>query len=168
VPNLSVDGFDLEFPEGWTVGKFDDWKFYRERFFKVRDHLKAMDVIAVCPDRVVYLIEFKDYRGRKREKAETVEEEFIGKSLSTLAALLPAKCNAREAQEQTLAGKALSATKLRLVLHLEQSKPGNKLFPPVTEAAALTQKLRNKLKSIDPHIRVCNSETMANLPWTLR
>ena len=95
-PVLSVDGYTVTFPDAWLAGKFDDWIFYKNHFCRVQDGLKAMDVVAVSPDNVAYLIEFKDYRHKKRTKTETLESEFIGKTLSTLAALLPAGCNARD------------------------------------------------------------------------
>jgi hypothetical protein len=167
-PVLSVDGYTVAFPDAWLAGKFDSWVFYNQHFCRVQDGLKAVDIVAVSPDGVVYLIEFKDYRNRKREKTETLLSEFIGKTLSTLAALLPAGCNARDSDEQALARRALSSVRTKLILHLDQSKPGNKLFPPVADAAALTQKLRGRLRSIDTHPKVCNSGAMAGVPWTVR
>ena len=166
-PVLSVDGYTVTFPDEWLAGKFDDWVFYRKHFCGVQDGLKAMDVVAVSPDKVAYLIEFKDYRHRKREKTETLELEFIGKILSTLAALLPAGCNARDSDELALAKRALRSEKTKLILHLDQSRPGNKLFPPVANAANLTQRLRRKLSSIDTRLKVCSAEAMAGIPWSI-
>lgn len=166
-PVLGVDGYTVRFPVGWAAGKFDDWVFYNKQFSRIRDGLKAVDVVAVCPEKVAYLIEFKDYRGRRRDKAGTIDAEFIGKALSTLSALLPARCNALDAGESAFATRVLGAAKIRLVLHLDQSKPGNKLYPPVADAANLTQKLRGKLASIDRRLKVCSSDSMAGVPWTV-
>jgi hypothetical protein len=52
----SVDGLTFTFPDGWEVEKYDDWKYYRSHFSKQMDGIKAVDLLALGPGRVAYLI----------------------------------------------------------------------------------------------------------------
>jgi hypothetical protein len=87
------------------------------------------------------------------------------KVLCTLAALLPAKLNASSKDEKTLAGNVLTAEKIRLILHLEQPKKASRLFPRPIDPASVQQKLRQRLKAIDPHAVVSEMHRMGNLSF---
>ena len=149
-----VDSLVFDFPDDWEVAKFDDWTFYREHFSRMKDHIKASDLIALSPGKVLYLIEAKDYRAHSRISTEPIHEVILNKSLSTLAALLPAALNGNVLEEREMAQRCLKAQKIRIVFHLEQPLKRSRLFPVVIDSANLLGILRKKLKPIDPHPKI--------------
>jgi len=162
---VEVDGFVFEFPDGWNPSKYDEWSFYRDGFVKVRDGIKAIDVLAVDPDGVAWFIEAKDYRVNPRTKPSELGDEVVQKVLDTLAALLPARLHATKAEEQELADAVLRAPRLRVVLHLEQPEKQSRLFPRAIDPAHVQLKLRQRLKPIDAHPKVTEKSTMRGVPW---
>ncbi|MGK4007141.1 hypothetical protein WMF31_31250 [Sorangium sp. So ce1036] len=165
MPTVAVDGLDFEFPSTWMVSKYDEWTFYRKQFSRVRDGLKALDLLAVDPEGTAWLIEVKDYRGHVRTKPSALDDEVAGKVLDTLAALLPAKVNANDAQEAEMAAAVLGAKKLRVVLHLEQPEKHSTLRPRAINPADVQQALRRRLKPIDAHPLVAETSRMGSLAW---
>ncbi len=162
---LPVDGFVFVFPDGWAPSKYDEWSFYREQFIKIRNGIKAIDVLAVDPGGVAWLIEVKDYGVNLRTKPSDLCDEVAHKVLDTVAALLPAHLNATAPHEQQLAGAALRAPKLRVVLHLEQPKKHSRLRPRAINPADIQQGLRQRLKPIDAHPVVTERAAMDRVPW---
>jgi hypothetical protein len=136
-----VDGLGFDFPPSWLASKFDKWGFYRNQFQRIKSGIKAVDLIALSHD-TAWIIEFKDYRVHPRTKTVDIHQEFANKVLHTLSALLPAKVNANDISEQDFAAKALRATQLRLVLHLEHPVKHSKLFPRAINPANVQLKLR--------------------------
>ena len=57
---VSVDNFEFEFPDEWSVIKYDECNFYRKRFGKPED-VKAVDLLAIGDE--LFIIEAKDFRG---------------------------------------------------------------------------------------------------------
>jgi hypothetical protein len=98
----------------------------------------------------------------------SLADEVFEKVFDTLAALLPAWVNGDDALEQNVAARALRASRLRVVLHLEQPAKHSKLFPRAINPANVQQKLKQRLKPVDAHPIVCETTRMANLPWTVR
>jgi hypothetical protein len=165
---IPVDGFDFSFPEGWTASKYDEWSFYREQFVKIRNGIKAIDILAVDPDRVAWLIEVKDYSVNPRTKPSDLCDEVAQKVLDTLAALLPAHLNAPVPHEKHLADAVLRTRKVRVVLHLEQPKKHSRLRPRAINPADVQQSLRLRLKPIDAHPKVTELATMRGMPWQVK
>ena len=147
-----VDGLTFEFPEGWKVSRYDNWSFYRNQFSRMWNGIKALDLLAVDPStKTAWLIEVKDYRSHPRTKPSDLGEEFAHKVFDTLAAILPAKLHANDDDQQRMALGVCSASRLRVVLHLEQPVKKTRLRPRAINPADLTQKIRQLLKPIDPH-----------------
>lgn len=165
--NLNVDGLVFSFPADWVVGKYDDWSFYRNQFGKLWQGIKSLDLLAVSPEKIAWLIEVKDYRQHARTKPSELSAEVAHKVFDTLAAMLPAKLHADDLAEKTLARAVCHATKLRVVLHLEQPHNASKLFTHVVNPANLTQQLRKLLKPIDAHPMVIDQRTMGGLVWQI-
>jgi hypothetical protein len=165
---VEVDGLAFEFPDDWIPTKYDEWSFYRDHFIKVRDGIKAIDVLAVAPDGGAWLIEAKDYRANPRTKPSEPSDEVVQKVLDTLAALLPARLHPAKAEEQRLASAVLRAPRLRVVLHLEQPKKQSRLFPRAIDPAHVEQKLRQRLRPIDAHPKVTESGAMRGVPWQVK
>jgi len=149
---------------------YDRWSFYRNQFQNgcAQDN-KAVDL--VCRFRQeTWLIEVKDYRHHARTKVIDLADEIAAKVRDTLAGLVAARCNANEAKERDLARQLLSAKRIRVVLHLEQLVTKSRLYPRgIIEADKLTQKLRSKLKALDPHPMIASTRNPAlGVPWTVQ
>lgn len=165
---VAVDSLTFTFPDGWLVSKYDEWGFCRD-FQKMKSGIKGVDLIAISPNKTLWLIEAKDFRAHPRTKPIPLHEEVWQKVYDTLAALLPAKLNASESVEQEFAGKILAASSIRVALQCEQPSKPSKLFPPSVSEADVQQKLKKMLKPIDPHPLVINrNRTHTAVEWTVQ
>lgn len=167
MPDIQVDSLIFRFPNNWQVAKYDDWGFYRTGFSRMWDGIKSIDLLAVDPRKTAWLIEAKDYRNNPRTKPSDLSEEVARKVFDTLAALLPAKINASEPSERSIAKTVLNAKKLRVALQLEQPVKHSKLRPRAINPADIQQKLRQLLKPIDVHPSVVERGRMGALVWQL-
>lgn len=163
--HIAVEQLSFAFPDGWHASKYDEWQFYREQFSRMWDGIKAVDLIAIDPNRTGWLIEAKDYRRNPRTKPSDLPQEVARKAFDTLAGLLPARINSNHAGEVEFAGRMRSIAKLRIVLHLEQPRKHSRLFPRAINPADVQQKLRRLVKPIDPHPLVCERPEMHGLVW---
>lgn len=163
--HLDVDGLKFSFPDDWSIGRYDDWRYYQNQFKRMWNGIKAVDLIAIDHQRhrTAWLIEVKDYRRNQRTKPSELPDEVAEKVFDTLAAMLPAKCWA-QAAEQVLAKQVCGARRLCVVLHLEQPRKQSRLFPRAFDPANVKQKLRKLLKPVDPHPRVVNNAN-CDLGW---
>lgn len=157
MPRITEGGLVFDFPQGWQAVHFDETAFHR-RFQKMQDGIKALDIIAIAPNGVCWLMEIKDYRRYRRTRAVDLADEVVIKVICSLASLLPAKLNANDAQESAFAAAVLGAKRLRVCLHLEQPRNPSRLFPRSVDPADVLQKLRQKLKPIDPHPRIFSGD----------
>jgi len=164
---IQVDSLTFTFPSSWKVCKYDEWAFYRNQFSRMWSGIKAVDIIAI-ENRVIWLIEAKDYRRQSRTKTLDLADEVAQKVFCTLAAMLPAKVNASIASESQFSGEVTSGQRLRVVLHLEQPVKTSKLFPRAIDPSKIQLKLRGIIKPIDPHPMVVESTQMQGLAWTVR
>ena len=167
MPVLVVDGLTFTFPNGWKVSKYDNWSFYRNRFSRFLTAIKAVDLLAISPNRTVFFIEVKDYRFYRRLKTIKLADEIVKKVVDSLAAMLPSKINGDDPAETAFSADVLNATGLCVVLHLEQPAKNSKLFPRAIDPADIQMKLRQQLKPIDAHPKVVEMTRMATLPWTV-
>ena len=126
--DIEVDGLTFTFPDAWRVSKYDEWSFYRQRWSRMRNEIKAVDLLLWEPNGTAWFVEVKDYRRNPRTKKLDLIEEVVRKVFDTLAALLPAAVNGDEQSEKSMAAAILRAKKLRVVLHLEQPVKPSKLF----------------------------------------
>ena len=162
---IDVDGLKFAFPDDWTLGRYDDWCFYKNQFHRMWQGIKAVDLIAVDAERcrTLWLIEVKDYRQHQRTKPSELPGEVARKVYDSSAAMLPAKAHA-VSEEQAVAKKACGARDLRVVLHLEQPRKHTKLFPRAINPTFVQQKLRSLIKPIDPHPKVVDRRDR-NIRW---
>ena len=158
---LKVENLTFEFLAGWQASKYDDWSFYRNQFIKQRDGIQAVDILAKDPGGTAYLIEVKDYRRPDTQKPSALPEAIANKVLMTLAALLPAKLNATNPDEQAMASAILRCKKLQVVAHVEL--PAKHM--PVVDPADLRQKLMQLLRAVDAHPKVVSTRQMHALGW---
>jgi hypothetical protein len=162
-----VDGLYFNFPNDWHVSKYDDWSFYRTKFSRMWNGIKSLDLLAISPAKTAWLIEVKDYRLYQRTKPSELSEEIGKKVFDTLAALLPAKVNADDAEEIAISKRILDANKLRVVLHLEQPAKHSKLRPRAINPADIQMKLRQILKPIDARPILSEMASMGSLQWSV-
>ncbi len=166
--SVKEGGLEFEFPDGISATKFDSWSFYRHQFQKICGGTKAVDIVAT-DGRSVWLLEIKDYRTSPRRKSLELGDEIARKVRDTLAGLTAAAANALDESERDLARRAICATaKIRIVVHLEQVRHPSRLLQKVEVFADLTQKLRQLLKSVDPHPMVVDIAVSGGCPWIVR
>ena len=188
MPEVTEGELTFTFPDGWDATQADDWSHYRNQFAKHFDSIrhcckkcqtaiacpsceakialgaKCIDILAVNGN-VTWLIEIKDYRMHQRTKTINIADEIAVKVRDALAMVLTASKNANDPTEKTVAAKAINSTKFRVVLHLEQRTTPSKLFPRAIDSADVLQRLKQLLKSVDPHPLVSEIGKMQGLPW---
>lgn len=154
------------FPDGWTATQYDRWTFYQRHFKDGCGGNKAVDIVAIQPEpRTLWLVELKDYRVFRREKDISLPDEIAIKARDTIAGLLVISKRSGDANEQD-ARACVRAGKIRVVLHLEQPRVHSKLFPRQYVPTAVLQKLKQIVRSIDPHPLVIELAS-ATVPWTV-
>jgi hypothetical protein len=168
VPVIKEGKLAFDFPSTWQATKYDDWSFYQNQFQKVCGGAKAVDILAVAPDKCVWVIEVKDYRQHPRSKAIDLPDEVARKVRDTLAGLFAAHLNANDAHEKQFAGAALVSERIKVVLHLEQPSKHSRLFPRAIDPANVKQKLKGLLKAIDPHPKALEKGRMGTVAWKVR
>ena len=105
---VNIDGTRFSFPDGWRVLKYDDCSLHRNQFQPFAGGSKALDAVALAPDRTMWLIEVKDYSDSRRSKAGTVFSEVAAKVRATLAELAVARVRATDDDERDFAHEALT------------------------------------------------------------
>ncbi len=188
---ITEDALTFTFPGGWNASKADDWSFYRnqfERYFdgvrlackkcnaEVRCHkcktaktigAKAVDILAIAPGSVAWLIEIKDYRQHRRTKAIDLADEIAVKVRDSLAMFSAASKKANQPSEQTASAAVGSSSAIRVVLHLEQVRNPSKLFPRAIDPANVQQRLRRLIRFVDPHPLVIETNAMGSAAWAV-
>lgn len=164
---IAVDSLVFDFPAGWRVSKYDGWSYYRNQFSRIDQGIAAVDLVAVDVDRVLWMIEAKDYRQNRRTKPTCLASDMRSKVLSTLAGLVAAKFRANDRAESDMAIRSVKAKSLRIVLHIEQPATHSRLFPRAIKLADVQQKLKSMLRSIDAHPLVVESSRMGPLSWVV-
>ncbi|MCE4056102.1 hypothetical protein [Pseudomonas sp. Au-Pse12] len=164
MPALNVDGLTFTFPLHWQASKFDEWSFYRNHFVKQRSNIQAVDILALSPSQVAFLIEVKDYRHPLALKPSALPEAIANKVFCTLAALLPARLNGNTpANEQALSQDVLNCRELHVVVHIEQPAA----HQPKVDLADIKQELKKLLRAIDPHLKIVSKQKPQAMAWTV-
>ncbi len=158
----------FSFPDNLPASKYDDWLFYRSGFVSKDEGKKAVDFI-VLDKQITWLIEVKDYRVYPRTKLIDLGDEIAFKVINTLEGLREAINNADDPKERELANIALRKKRNRVVLHLEQPKKRTRFRPRAIDPARVKRKLKQRLKSIDPHPLVVSHNNLHNeMKWSVR
>ncbi|MEY4243342.1 MAG: hypothetical protein RLZZ245_927 [Verrucomicrobiota bacterium] len=161
------DRIRFEFPDGWEVLRPEKASYYTRRFQSFAGGCKEMDFILFDPvNRVLWFLEVKDYTTNPRIKKQCVFEEIAEKIRDSLALLLagsvredPSNGGVRSFMDVCAIPNAI-----KIVLHLEQPLKPSKMFPGVKIEADATQKLRAKVKAVDPRARV-SSTSSTDMEW---
>ncbi len=83
----------------------------------------------------------------------------------TLAGIFAAAKWQSEHANSAEAQACLRATTIRAVLHLEQPERSSKLFPRVYDLSRVQEKLKQRVRALDPHPRVVELASASGLPW---
>lgn len=166
---LNIDGLNFCFPVGWQAGKYDEWKFYRDKFIKIRNVICAVDAVAVDPENNLWLIEVKDYhlRDSKLKESELIEA-VLTKVIDTMACLLPASLNASSLDEKQLASAILNCKKINVVLHIEQPTNISRLRPVGINFPNVKDALKRRLKPVTSSIKITSMDAMNGVVWNVR
>lgn len=155
---------ELRFAEGWVASKYDEWPFYRDHVARGIEGTKAVDVVALALDSTLWLVEIKDYRAHGRTKPMDLADEVAIKVRDTLAGIFIAAKSPSEHTYRGSARRGLAASRIRVVLHLEQPARPSRLTPHVVNPVNLQQKLKQLLRAVDAHPLVVDLTT-PSLPW---
>lgn len=156
------------FPAGSEASQYDAWSHYRNQFNSAFGGTKAVDMVYATAD-TAWLIEVKDYRVNPRTKAIDLADEVALKVRDTLAGLISARLHANDPDEKRLADALLCKRRLRVVLHLEVPRSLSRLQPEPVEKTAVLQKLKQLIRSIDPHPAVVDQHSIApGMNWAVQ
>jgi hypothetical protein len=161
------DRIRFEFPDGWKVLRPEKASYYKRHFQTFAGGCKEMDFILFEPvNRVLWLLEVKDYTINRRVKPQCVFEEIVEKVRDSLALLLAGSVRDDPSNGGVRSFMDVCAipNDIKIVLHLEQPSKPSKMFPGVKIAADATQKLRAKVRAIDPRARV-SSTSSTDMQW---
>jgi hypothetical protein len=191
MPTIEEGELTFRFPDSWRATKLDGWSFYRNQFIRLGSGLRppcgecgaelrcrncgtvktqgvrAVDIIAGDAAATLWLLEVKDYRRSPRTKEIGLADEVALKVRDSLALLVAASMSAKDPQERSFARDALTRKRICIGLHLEQPKQHSKLAPRAIDPADVLQRLRQLVRSIDPHPCVFEMGTSVTAPWTV-
>lgn len=164
---INVDGLAFSFPDSWNTTKYDEWSFYRNQFQNTAGGQKAVDIVALSNNNELWLIEAKDYRQNPRSKPSELPLEIAQKVCDSLAGIIAASVNANDSEEKNTSKKFISSLKqIRVALQLEQPKKSSKLFPKLLDPAIIQQKLKQLVKTVDPHPLIIDSnQNQSRVDW---
>ncbi len=123
---LRVENFTFEFPDGWSVIKYDDCTFYR-RQFGVPEDIKGVDILASGGE--LFIIEAKDFRDHRIENKDRMKNnelvlEIAKKIRDTVAILYGAYRHENQDLVQFCRYLfAQNARPLRIIFLLEEDRP---------------------------------------------
>ena len=165
---IQEDRLRFTFPMGAQSSKYDAWSHYRNQFNSAFGGTKAVDMVYATAD-TAWLIEVKDYRVNPRTKAIDLADEVALKVRDTLAGSVSARLHANDPDEKRLADALLRKRHLRVVLHLETPRSFSRLQPKSIETSTVLQKLKQLIRSIDPHPCVVDQYTITPvMSWAVQ
>lgn len=165
---IREDRLVFTFPAGAMSSKYDSWSHYRNQFNSAFGGTKAVDMLYAAAD-TAWLIEVKDYRVNPRTKAIDLAEEIALKVRDTLAGLVTARLYANDADEKRVADALLRKRRMRVVLHLETPRSLSRLQPKPIEATTVLQKLKQLIRTVDPHPCVVDQHSIdPAMNWTVQ
>lgn len=142
MPTIIEKKIRLDFPADWTVVKYDDTDFYRQRITGRMQQVRGVDVVGYHPaaPSQLLLIEIKDYRVSSltaEQRVSDLRQTVLQKTLNTLSGLYAARRVASEELRAVGAGILQPELYVEVVLFLER--------PPLPTAPVTTaQKFRRQ------------------------
>lgn len=154
------------FGDGWSVIKYDDLRFYREKVEKL-DSTKAADFLGTYKN-ALYFIEVKNFCGHRIENKSKISNgelaiEVAQKLRDSFAAEIG---RARAETPDAVANQLISSrTEVKFIFWLEQDAqmPSQRRGKDHFFLANLTETIKQKLKWANVKVLVTNSDA-ANIP----
>lgn len=163
---------EFVFQDNWQASKYDEWSWYRNQFERIQFNLdgkdvtlKGVDIVAVAPDRGLWLIEAKDYRYEALPKPSDLPQAVAKKVLDTLSGLFTARFRAAN-EERRIARMCTAAQSLHVTLVVALPRVPSRLFRRVVDPADIQAKIRQLIHQIDAHPKVY--ELTSQMPWQVR
>jgi hypothetical protein len=158
----------LEFLFDFDAIKLDDTNYYRNKFQKVQNNLKVIDILAINAKKN-YFIEIKDYTYPNTKSIKQIEliEAIIKKVVCSLSMLYPMSYKALDINEKSIAKLFFNKKELTVVLHIEKPPLTTKLEQSKWDLSDLQSKLRQRLKYIADSVKVVSIKKMQKLPWNV-
>ena len=155
----------FEFPDSWRVVKYDDPGSFYGRKMERLDGTKAVDILALSPDPVLYFVEVKDFRGyrieNKPRRTGLLWNEVAQKVRDTLAGIVGAYRDPNWTDDFAPFVRQLRrpAASIRIVAWIEDDGHANDLK---RRAATDTSMLKRKVRWLTPRAIVAGSYTGAD------
>jgi hypothetical protein len=152
----------FEFPDEWTVIKYDDSRFYRDRVQKCQS-VKAADIVADSRGDI-FIIEVKDFRryrigSKERLKNHKLATEVAEKVTDTIAGLYGAH-RSFNPELGSLGARLFTAKppRVKVILFLEEDRPPtpHRSFKQIRPN--LRTAIAQRLAYLNVHCNVHNSE----------
>lgn len=160
----------FDFGDGWEVLDFDKLPDYRKASLMLPG-TKGVDFLGIYGDDL-YLIEVKDFRGRKIADEENLLLEVAQKMRDTLACILAFYRTSNRDKDWQPYFDLLrkKETRIKVVFWLEKV-PAHKVIRDsyryeraTSEFSILQNTLKRKLKWLTSHVLVCSQVTQGSLP----
>lgn len=165
---------EFAFGDAQEVLRYDTTRFYREKIEQQISGISAVDFLCIDQDqKKSFMIESKDYWSlegvaaqahRRRETAEELALKVSQKVFDTIAVLFVATFSLQCDDEEKDYAKRFLKRPIHVVFHYELPQKW-KEADRKRRLADMKQKLKNKLQTIDPSLRVEDSTTAKY--WTV-
>jgi len=164
---MTINEGRLKFEFDCEAMQLDDSKFYRNKFVKIQEGIKSIDILAVDESNN-YFIEIKDYT--HPDTISLKQNDFISsiknKVIDSLAILFPMKiCS--YSNEVDIALKVLSNDNLTLILHIEKPPLGSKLAQSKWSESNISIKVKQQLQGILKSVKFTSIAKANTLPWSV-
>lgn len=162
-PQLSVDGIDFVFQEGFHALAFDETKRFRRASGL---GIRGCDIVA-RHDKTLWLIEVKDYTHQGAKPPEDLYSSLALKSACTIGLLSTYALAEQDSGFVSFARDCRKATKIVIALHIELKDGGRKS----NQVGPLLLPIRDRLRQVGKSLGVTSTlvtSTMAphaNAPW---
>lgn len=159
----------FDFGDDWQVIKFDEHPDYRKASLMLSG-TKGVDFLGIY-GKDLYLIEVKDFRGRKIEDKENLLLEVAQKMRDTLACILAfyRTSSSPECWQPYFDLLRKKETRIKIVFWLEKVAEHKVIRDyryerATSEFSILQNTLKKKLKWLTSQISVCSQATQNSLP----
>lgn len=160
------------FPDNWSVCKFDDTNFYRNRVEKLNG-IKSVDIIAKSNNELQF-IEIKDFRQHRIENTERQKSgelliEVAQKFVSTISALLGAnRCCLVDFEPYYNPLLTSRDQKIEVILFVERDDREGILQRKKLTLADLKDKLKKLLVAYNVKCKVYDRNNLpVDIGWTV-
>lgn len=160
----------FDFGDDWQIIKFDEHPDYRKASLMLSG-TKGVDFLGIY-GKDLYLIEVKDFRGRKIADKENLLLEVAQKMRDTLACILAfyRTSSSPECWQPYFDLLCKKDTRIKVVFWLEKVaahkviRDSYRYEKATSEFSILLKSLKPKLSWLSSHVLVCSQATQGSLP----